>query len=111
MFIRLFIRTTLHNKASEIVKHVVSNIPNEFIIGMNYKIEPYWKFDDTMVAEINLEISKGFDDKAKNDFLNSISDNWIFFHHDKSEALSSITMEGGCTMHYDLEMINVQFRD
>lgn len=110
LFIRLFIRTTSHDKAYETAQNVVSNISNEMITETNYKIEPYWKFDDSMVVEIRLEISREFDDKEKMNFLNSIADKWTFWGPDNSEALSSETMED-CRMKYDLEMINIFFKD
>jgi len=94
VFIRLFIKTKEHDKATETVKSVVSNILEVFINNTSVKIKPYWKFDDVLVAEISLELLKELDDKVKSEFLYSISDNWMFFNMDKSEALSSETMEG-----------------
>lgn len=109
MFIRLFIRITDHNKALEIAKNVASNIPSELIKNISFKVEPYWKFDDTSVAEIRLDTFKELGGNVKNEFLNSISNNWMFFGYDKSECISSKTMEGGCAMNYDLDMIDVHF--
>lgn len=111
MFIRLFIRTIVYDEASLIAKEIVSNIPKEFIKSSSVKIEPYWKYDDTLVAEIKLELLKEFGYEVKKKFLNSISDNWIFLGIDNSEAISSKTMEGGSTMNHDIDMIDIYFSE
>ncbi|MBK1810236.1 hypothetical protein JHL18_06245 [Clostridium sp. YIM B02505] len=110
MFIRLFIKTIDNIIATETVKNVLSHIPSEFISKVDVKIEPYWKFDDVLVAELKIELSRELNDEVINDFLYSISNNWMFLGYENSEALSSHTMEN-CILKYSLEMIDVHFLD
>lgn len=108
MYITLYIKTLDYDKAKDTVNNVLSNISQEYIKNINFKLEPYWKFDDLLVADIELKLNNELDAPTREKFLYSISNNWIFHRHDKSEALSSETMEA-CQLKYNLEMISVDF--
>lgn len=106
MFIRLFIKTTDEDKVEIVIKYLMSCINEDNIKYKDIKTELYWKFEDTTVVEVQLELYKPLEDKAKDDFLNSISNRWIYFGEE--EVLSCVTMEG-CRLSHDLEMVNIFF--
>lgn len=110
MFIRLFIKTIENDIAKETVKNVLSHIPSELISKVDIKIEPYWKFDDVLVAELEINLFKELDKSMKGEFLYAIANYWMFLGYENSEALSSHTMEN-CILKYSLEMIDVHFLD
>lgn len=59
------------------------------------------------VAEIRLELFNQLQGEKREEFLNSISNKWLYFGDE--EVLSSDTMEN-CKLNYDnLEMINIFF--
>jgi hypothetical protein len=106
MFIRLFIKTTDSGKVVMIINNLLSCINEDNIKYKDIKTKHYWKFDDAIVAEIQLELYKPLQSEKKQDFLNSISNKWLCFGEE--EALSSVTMED-CRLNYDLTMINIFF--
>ncbi|PRR76611.1 hypothetical protein [Clostridium thermopalmarium] len=106
MIIKLFIKTTDNDKVAMVIKCLMSYINEDNIKYKDIKTEPYWKFHNTTVAEIQLELYKPLDSKIKEDFLNRISNRWLYFGEE--EVLSSVTMEG-CRLSCDLEMVNIFF--
>lgn len=106
MFIRLFIKTKDSKKSIMIVNDLLSYINEDNIKYKDIKTEPYWKFDDITVAEIQLELNEPLHSKKKEEFLNNISNRWLYFGEE--EVLSSETMND-CRLNYDLEMINIFF--
>lgn len=106
MFIRLFIKTTDKDKVEIVIKYLMSCINEDNIKYKDIKTELYWKFDNTTVAEVRLELYKPLEGTGKDDFLNSISNRWLYFG--EKEVLSSVTMED-CRLSHDLEMVNIFF--
>ncbi|OOM82401.1 hypothetical protein CLPUN_02490 [Clostridium puniceum] len=106
MFIRLFIKTTDKDKIEIVIKYLMSCINEDNIKYKDIKTELYWKFDNTIVAEVRLELYKPLEGKEKEDFLNRISNKWLYFGEE--EMLSFVTMEG-CKLSHDLEMVNIFF--
>ncbi|MFT8349138.1 hypothetical protein [Clostridium saccharoperbutylacetonicum] len=64
------------------------------------------KFDNATAAEVRLELYKPLEGTAKDDFLNSISNRWLYFG--EKEVLSCVAMEG-CRLSHNLEMVNIFF--
>lgn len=106
MFIRLFIKTIDNDKVEIAIKYLMSYINKDNIKYKDIKTELYWKFDNTTVAEVQLELHKPLEGTAKDHFLNSISNRWLYFGEE--EVLSCVTMEG-CKLIHDLEMVNIFF--
>lgn len=106
MFIRLFIKTVDNDKVEIVIKYIMSCINEDNIKYKDIRTQPYWKFDNTTVAEIKLGLNKPLKGKKKEDFLNNISNKWLCFGEE--EMLSSAALEG-CRLGYDLEMVNVFF--
>ncbi|MDR0267188.1 hypothetical protein [Paenibacillus sp.] len=106
MFIRLFIKTIDKDKVIEIVRKLLSYINEDNIKYKDINIEPYWKYDGVTVSEIKLELYRPFCGNDREDFLNSISNKWIYFGEE--EVLSSDNMDN-CRLNYNLEMVNIFF--
>jgi hypothetical protein len=106
MFIRLFIKTDDNGKAIEIVNNLISYINEENIKYKEIKNEPYWKYDDVTVSEIKLELNRPFQENEREDFLNIISNKWVYLGEE--EVISSTTIDC-CKLNFNLEMINVFF--
>lgn len=107
MFIRLFIHTTSQDEANNTVNDVLREIKPLIIKVDSIKIEPYWKFDNVMVAELRLSNKENLVLDEIKTFLYFISNVWDFLKSG-DEALSSYTMEG-CILKYNLEMIHVLY--
>lgn len=58
MFIRLFIKTIDNDKVEMAIKYLMSYINKDNIKYKDIKTELYWKFDNTTVAEVQLELHK-----------------------------------------------------
>lgn len=108
MFIRLFIKTTDSEKAITIANSILSDIKEDNIRNINITAEPYWKYDNSTVVEVELELVELLDYKSKKQFLDKISNKWICFGEE--EVLSSVTMDG-CILNYEIEMINIFFNE
>ena len=105
MFVRLFIKTINKDNAIEVVREVLSHINEDNIKCKDINIEPYWKYKDVTVAEIKLELYRPLSSNDRDNFLNSISNKWIYFDE---EVLSSDSMDN-CKLNYNLEMVTIFF--
>lgn len=106
MFIRLFIKTIDNDKAIEIIRNLLSYINEDNIKCKDIRTEPYWKYGDVTVSEIKLELYRPFQSNGREDFLNCISNKWVYFNDE--EVMSYATMDQ-CKLNYNLEMINIFF--
>ena len=106
MLLRLFIKTIDYNDARASINSVLSNIGKGNIKKQTIKVEPYWKSDEIIVGEINLELFDSLGDEERDKFMKQVAVKWLFF--DEGEVLSSNTMEGN-KLNYNLEMVNIFF--
>lgn len=106
MFIRLFIKTINKDEATEVVSKLLSYINEDNIKYKDISIESYWKYEDITLSEIKLELYRPFNNNDRDDFLDSISNKWVYFG--KEEVLSSEDMDN-CKLNYNLEMVNIFF--
>ena len=106
MFIRLFVKTTEDEVVSESINGVLSHIKNENIKTIEIKKMPYWKYEDTTIAEIKVELNKRLYKYESEIILNGISNKWLMLSDDS--ATSSLGIDG-VNLKYGLEMIDIQF--
>lgn len=106
MLLRLFIKAIDYDDAKISINSVLSNIEKSNIKRQTIKIEPYWKSDEVIVGEINLELYELLGNDERDKFLKQIAVKWLFFDND--EVLSSNTIEEN-KLRYNLEMANIFF--
>jgi hypothetical protein len=106
MLIRLFIKTTSYDIAKETISNVLSYFKNKVTINQSIEMKPYWKFDNVIVCEINLELSKTLGIEEREEFLSGIATKWLYFGD--NEVLTSLTIDGN-SLNYNLEMTNIFF--
>jgi hypothetical protein len=106
MLIRLFIKTTSYDIAKETISNVLSYFKNKVTINQSIEMKPYWKFDNVIVCEINLELSKTLVIEEREEFLSGIATKWLYFGD--NEVLTSLTIDGN-SLNYNLEMTNIFF--
>lgn len=108
MFFRFFIYAGKDDDAIKIFDDCLKDIKVYITKKSNFKIEPYWKFNDMYVVEVSLklEIEKG----KFIAFLDSISDNWLQFGDD--ELLASENIDGFSeNIKNKISMVNVFLED
>lgn len=107
MLVRLFAYSNSKDAAKKFFNSIINNIESS-IVNKEYKrIEPYWKIEGVFVIEVNIELNKDFNEKNKEEFLNSIADRWIMFGNPINEVLASETTDGCNYIKKGVSMINI----
>lgn len=90
MFFRFFIYARKDDDAIKIFDDCLKDIKVYITTKSNFKIEPYWKFNNMYVVEMSLKLEIEKDKFIA--FMDSISDNWLRFGND--ELLASENIDG-----------------
>lgn len=109
MFIRLFTHSSNEEESKKILNEIIDK-ELQYIDKIEYvTIEPYWKLDGIYIVEVNVNLIVEFNEEKIKDFLQSISDKWIYFGNPLEEALASETTEGCNYIKDGINMINIFF--
>ncbi|RUT37911.1 hypothetical protein EJP82_27510 [Paenibacillus anaericanus] len=103
MFIKLFIegisQSDAENELWKIMQERNYNLQSLKI----EQITNYWKLESVYVCEVTLMLKPHVNEE---EFLYKLSNKWLFFEDEQTEALCSDTMEG-CTIYCEkIKMIN-----
>ncbi|QVK17664.1 hypothetical protein KHQ81_12540 [Mycoplasmatota bacterium] len=107
MYIRMFTYSKNEYEAKNIFKNMIVDIQYYIKLLKYEKIEKYYKFDNSFLIEVTIELSEEFNQKKAEDFFKSISDFWIMFGQPIDNILASKTTIGCNYMKFDIEMINI----
>ncbi|KML31413.1 MULTISPECIES: hypothetical protein [Priestia] len=107
MFVRLYVTAKNKTDAKKNLKICLEKI-NPILVKANVeKLEPYWKFDDMYVVELNLIVKKDLSLNELTQLLETISDKWQYYGDPINEFLASKTAEGCNYILKGVEMINI----
>ncbi|MHA2960490.1 hypothetical protein [Priestia megaterium] len=111
MFVRLYVTAQNETEAKENLKVVLEKIKQILVKTNVEKLEPYWKFDDIYVVELNLIVKKDLSLNELNTLLKTISDKWQCYGEPINEFLASKTTEGCNYILKGVEMINIYLEE
>ncbi|AKP76789.1 hypothetical protein ABE036_03275 [Priestia aryabhattai] len=107
MFVRLYVTAKNKTEAEKDLKFFLEKI-NQILVKANVeRLEPYWKFDDVYVVELNLIVKKDLSLNELTQLLETISDKWQYYGDPINEFLASKTAEGCNYILKGVEMINI----
>jgi len=107
LFIRLYVTAQNEKEAKVTLKAVLEKI-KQIVIRINVeKVEPYWKFNDMYVIELNLIVKKELNPSQLKRLLESIADKWSCYGEPINEFLASKTTKGCNYILKGVEMINI----
>lgn len=111
MFIRLFAYADSECSAKIVANNTLNSI-SKSINSMEYvTCEPYWKMDGVYKIEMKVVLEDQLTDSQFHDFMDDVSDKWLFYGSPTDELLASDTTEGCNYIKRGVSLINVFLND
>lgn len=107
MLIRLFAYASNKGEAKHIFESIIIDIENNIVHKKYTKNEPYWKMEGIYEVEVNIELTRDFNELKRDEFLKSISDKWLAFGEPIEEVLASNTNKDCKYIKSGIKMINI----